>query len=44
MVEQLLIAWTKEKVIDDAYDCDNQLIQQNYDEYREWTIEPKVVK
>jgi len=23
MVEQLLKAWTKEKVIDDAYDCDN---------------------
>ena len=44
MVEQLLKAWTKEKVIDDAYDCDNQLIQQNYDEYGEWATEPKVVK
>ena len=43
MVQQLLYDWTKEKAIEDAYDCDNQLINHNYEDYEEWTTEPKVV-
>ena len=44
IVEQLLHALTKEKVIDNTYGYDKPLINRNYEDYEEWATEPKVVK
>ena len=44
VTKESLKAWTRDEVIDDAYDLDSCLLNKEYEVLDTWAIEPKIVK